>query len=174
MLQFLLDLDGKILLFTQEYLRNDWLNPIMVFITRLGDNGFIWIVLAAIFLCVKRYRKTGTAMSVALLIGYVITNLILKNLVMRVRPYEAITTLHSLIGAMGDSSFPSGHTTSAMAAGFVMYHSLPRYLGISGLILAVLISISRLYVGVHYPTDILVGMAIGIFAAYSAKNIVKT
>ena len=113
-------------------------------------------------------------MAVALLIGYLATNLVLKNLVLRVRPYDAIAGLQSLIGPMRDSSFPSGHTTSAVAAGFVMLKGTSRYLGIPAFVLAVLIAFSRLYLGVHYPTDVLVGALIGLFAAFSAKYVVKT
>jgi undecaprenyl-diphosphatase len=145
----------------------------MEYITRLGDMSMIWVILAALFLCIKSYRKTGAAMAVALLIGYVITNLILKNFIMRARPYDTIAGLHSLIGSLNDFSFPSGHTTSSIAAGFVMLRTLPRYVGIPAIVLAVLISFSRLYVGVHYPTDVLVGAAIGLFAAFSAKYIEK-
>lgn len=174
LLQFLLEMDGKILLFIQEYVRIAWLTPVMKFITSLGDRGMIWIVLAAILLCTKQYRKTGTAMAVALLIGFLATNLILKNLVLRVRPYDAVIGLHALIGPLRDSSFPSGHTTSAIAAGFVMLKGTPRYLGISAFVLAVLIAFSRLYLGVHYPTDVLVGALIGLFAAFCGKYVVKT
>lgn len=174
LLQFLLDLDGKILLFIQEYLRFPLLTGIMRFITSLGDGGLIWIVLAAVFIWTKRYRKTGTAMAVALLIGYLSTNLILKNLVMRVRPYEAIAGLEALIGPLRDSSFPSGHATSSIAAAFVVLKGSPRYIGIPAFVLAALICFSRLYLGVHYPTDVLAGVLIGLFAAFSAKYVVKT
>lgn len=174
LLQFLLELDGKILLFIQDYLRFGWLTQVMRFITSLANGGMIWIVLAAIMLCMKRYRKTGSAMAVALLIGYLITNLILKNLVMRVRPYDAIVGLQALIGPLSDSSFPSGHATCSIAAGFVMMKDTPRYVGIPVFVLAVLICLSRLYLGVHYPTDVLAGVLIGLFAAFSAKYIVKT
>ncbi len=174
LLDFLLNLDGKILLFIQEYLRFPWLTGVMRFITSLGDGGIIWIVLAAVFICTKRYRKTGTAMAVALLIGYLVTNLILKNLVMRVRPYDAIAGLQALIGPLRDSSFPSGHATSSIAAGFVVLRGSPRYIGIPAFVLAVLICLSRLYLGVHYPTDVLAGALIGLFAAFSAKYVVKT
>jgi undecaprenyl-diphosphatase len=173
LLQFLLEMDGKILLFIQDYLRVGWLTQAMKFITSLGDRGMIWIVLAAILLCMKQYRKTGTAMAVALLIGFLATNLILKNLVLRVRPYDAVMGLHALIGPLGDSSFPSGHTTSAIAASFVMLKGTPRYLGISAFVLAILIAFSRLYLGVHYPTDVLVGAFIGLFAAFCGKYVVK-
>lgn len=173
-MEFLLEMDGKILLFIQEYLRFPWLTEIMKFITGLGNGGMIWIMLAAILLCTKRYRKTGIAMAVALLIGYLVTNLLLKNLFGRVRPYDAIAGLQALTGPLSDSSFPSGHTTSAIAAGFVMLKGTPHYLGVSAFVLAVLIALSRLYLGVHYPTDVLVGALIGLFGAFSAKYLVKT
>ncbi len=173
LLQFLLDLDGKILLFIQEFLRFPWLTGVMRFLTSLANGGVIWIVLAAILLCFKRYRKTGTAMAVALLIGYLVTNLILKNLVVRVRPYDAIVGLQALIAPLRDSSFPSGHATCSIAAGFVMLRGTPRYLGIPAFVLAVLICLSRLYLGVHYPTDVLAGALIGLFAAFTAKYVAK-
>ena len=170
MLQYILSADGKILLFIQEFLRFKWLNPIMVFITSLADGGILWILLAVLLLCFRRYRKTGTAMAVALLIGYVITNLLLKNLVMRVRPYDAIVALEPLVRAAG-WSFPSAHATCSVAAGYVIYRGTPRYLGIPAIVLAVLICLSRLYVGVHYPTDVICGALIGLFAAMCALRI---
>lgn len=174
LLDFLLNLDGKILLFIQEFLRFSWLTPIMKFITSLGNGAMIWIVVAVILLCTTHYRKTGTAMAVALLVGYLVTNLILKNLVLRARPYDVIAGLTALTGPLGDSSFPSGHTTSSIAAGFVMLKGTQHYLGIPAFVLAVLIALSRLYLGVHYPTDVLAGALIGLFAAFSAKYVVKT
>ncbi len=173
LLEFLSTVDGKLLFFIQEYLRFGWLTKVMRFITSLGDGALIWIVLAAVFLCFHRYRKTGVAMAVALLIGYLVTNLILKNLVLRVRPYDALVGLQALIGPLRDSSFPSGHATSSIAAGFVALRGAPRYIGIPAFVLAVLIALSRLYLGVHYPTDVLAGALIGLFAAFCAKYTAK-
>lgn len=109
-------------------------------------------------------------MAVALLIGYVITNLLLKNLVMRVRPYDAIAALEPLVRA-SSWAFPSGHATCSVAAGYAMYRGTPRYLGIPAMVVAVLICLSRLYVGVHYPTDVICGALIGLFAAMCALRI---
>lgn len=174
LLEFLSAMDAKVLFFIQEYLRFGWLTRVMQFITSLGDGALIWIVLAALLLCFHRYRKTGIAMAVALLIGYLVTNLILKNLVLRARPYDALIGLQALIGPLRDSSFPSGHATSSIAAGFVVLRASPRYIGIPAFVLAVLIALSRLYLGVHYPTDVLAGALIGLFAAFCARYTVKT
>lgn len=170
MLQFILETDGRILVWIQEHLRFDWLDSVMVFMTRLADSGIIWVCLAVLLLCFKKYRKTGTAMAVALMIGYVATNLILKNVVMRVRPYDAIAAITPLLRE-GSWSFPSGHATCSIAAGYVMYQRLPRYMGIPALILAIVICLSRMYVGVHYPTDVICGVMIGLFAAMCALKI---
>lgn len=170
MLQYIVSTDGKILLFIQKFLRFEWLNPIMLFITKLADGAILWVLLAVLLLCFRRYRKTGVGMAVALLIGYVITNLLLKNLVMRVRPYEVIAGLEPLVRA-GSWAFPSGHATCSVAAGYVMYRGTPRYLGIPAIVLAVLICLSRLYVGVHYPTDVICGALIGLFAAMCALRV---
>lgn len=172
--EFLTSIDGKILFFIQDYLRIGWLTSFMRFITSLGNGALVWIVLAAVFLCFHRYRKTGIAMSVALLVGYLVTNLILKNLVLRVRPYDALVGLQALAGPLSDSSFPSGHATSSIAAGFVVLRGSPRYIGVPAFVLAVLIALSRLYLGVHYPTDVLAGALIGLFAAFCGKYTVKT
>lgn len=170
MLQYILSADGRILLFIQEFLRFEWLNPVMLFITSLADGGILWILLAVLLLCFKKYRKTGSTMAVAMLIGYVITNLLLKNLVMRVRPYDAIAAIEPLVRA-SDWSFPSGHSTCSIAAGYAMYRGTPRYFGIPAIVIAVLICLSRLYVGVHYPTDVICGALVGLFAAMCALRI---
>lgn len=172
MLKYMLEADGRVLLFIQEFLRFEWLNPIMVFITGLGDAGIVWIFFGVLLLCVKKQRKTGIEIMIALLIGYIITNLCLKNWAMRVRPYEVIATLEPLVRE-GDWSFPSGHSTCSMAGGYVMYRKLPKYLGIPALILGVLICLSRLYVGVHYPTDVICGGLIGVGAAICAMKIIE-
>lgn len=173
MLQLIQQVDSSILLFIQEFLRFEWLNPIVVFLTHLGDGGAIWIVFTALMLAQKQYRKTGISMAAALLLGVLFTNLLLKNLIMRPRPFDAILQLHALVLEHG-WSFPSGHSTSSMAAGTVMFIYLPRKTGVTALIFAVMICLSRLYVGVHYPTDVIGGIIIGIFSAVCAVRIVES
>lgn len=161
----LLQLDGNILLWIQEHVRNDALTPVMKFITHSGDAGWIWIALALVFLLVKKMRRTGVLMACSLTGSLIINNLILKNLIARVRPYEAVDGLQRIIEAQRDLSFPSGHTGSSFAAAVVIFLMCPRKIGVPALILAFLIMFSRLYVGVHYPTDVLAGMITGTLIA---------
>lgn len=161
MLQYLILKEESILLWIQNSMRNDLLTPFFTFITTLGNGGFIWIAGSVILLIPKKTRKIGAMSLMALVFSVLIDNVILKNLVGRKRPYEVISGLTSLIGAQNDFSFPSGHTGSSFAAAVVMFRGLPKIYGIPALILAFLIGFSRLYVGVHYPSDVFCGAIIG-------------
>lgn len=161
----MLELDGNILLWIQENIRNDFLTPIMTFITHLGDSGWFWIVLALVLVIIKKTRPVGFLTMISLFGSLIVNNVILKNLVARTRPYDAVEGLHRIIGAQMDLSFPSGHTASSFAAAVVILIMCPKKAGIPALILAFLIMLSRLYVGVHYPTDVLAGMITGTLIA---------
>ena len=110
----------------------------------------------------------------AILIGFVITNLLLKNIVNRIRPYEVVEGLRFIGKMPHDASFPSGHSTCSMAASVVLLKKLPKKAGIPLFVLGILICLSRLYVGVHYPTDVLMGAAVGIVSAFAAIRIMRT
>lgn len=100
-------------------------------------------------------------------------NLIIKNLVGRVRPYDAIRELQALVPPLRDSSFPSGHSACSFAVAVVVFRNLPKKNGVPVLVLAFLISLSRIYVGVHYPTDVVCGAIFGTLSALAAEFIVK-
>ncbi len=157
----LIQLDGQVLLFIQEHLRFSEITPAVTFITRLGDSGFIWIVLSIILLFPRKTRRAGILSLVALAGSLCITNFWLKNYVARVRPYEVISGLDCLVEKASDWSFPSGHASAAFASAVVIYKSRPKRLGVPCMILAFAIALSRLYVGIHYPTDVICGMLIG-------------
>lgn len=165
--------EASFLLWLQNNLRGPVLDPIMTTITHLGDGGIFWIIMAALLMCIPKTRKTGLVCAVSMIIGLIATNLILKNLVGRVRPYELIEGLTILIKTPHDWSFPSGHTTNAFAAAWVMFTRLPKKYGVPALILAILIALSRMYVGVHYPTDVLGGVIVGCSAAWCAGWILR-
>ena len=173
MLESLLNMDGGVLLFIQEYIRNPILDAILIFITKLGNGGMIWIAATIALLIPKKTRKVGIMSAVALLGSLIINNEIIKNLVKRPRPFVTFTDLQIIIPTPSQYSFPSGHTSSSFAAAAVFYRHLPKKLGISSVVLAGLIGFSRLYVGVHYPTDVIAGVVMGIFLSYLAEYLVN-
>ena len=173
MLQFLSELDGRILLWIQEYFRNPVLTPILKVITNLGNGGAIWILLTLLILLLPKTRRVGCMMAVALIGTLLINNILLKNLVARTRPYEVIEGLTYLVRRPSEFSFPSGHAGSSFAAACVMLRRLPKRYGIPAFVLAVLIALSRLYVGVHYPSDVLFGVISGVLISYAAEAIVE-
>lgn len=166
-------IDYSILMFLQEHIRNDILTGIFKFITMLGNGGWFWIVLSLLLLINKQTRKIGLTAIIALIIGALITNVCLKNMVARIRPYDRYSDIIPLIAKPKDFSFPSGHSCASFAAAFVYFKLMPKEFGIPTIILASLIAFSRLYIGVHYPTDVLFGILIGIFSAYMAVIIYK-
>lgn len=173
MWQAFLELDGTILLWIQEYVRNDFLTPIMKFITSLGNAGIIWIAIAVILLCFKKTRKIGWLVSFAMIGTLVVNNILLKNLIGRIRPYEVIDGLTILVSKPSEYSFPSGHTGSSFAAAVTLFLTCPKKYGIPAVILAFLIGISRLYIGVHYPTDVIGGMISGTLIALFVCNFLQ-
>ncbi len=172
-METLLNLDANILLWIQEHLRNDVLTAIMKCITRLGDNGTIWIALAVLLMVLPKNRRVGVACAISLLLTFLTVNVGIKNIVARVRPYEAIEGLTRLVPAESSFSFPSGHAAHAFAVGVIVLIMLPKKVGIPVFSLSVLISLSRLYVGVHYPTDVLCGAIIGTAMALISVFIVS-
>lgn len=161
MLDTIHNIDANILLWIQDNIRCDWLTPIMKFITEFGNLGLIWLIASIMLICFKKTRKVGFICLISLVVNFIINNLILKNMVARIRPYEAVDGLQLLIEKQRDFSFPSGHAGSAFSVAVPMFAKLPKKFGIPTLVLAFLIAFSRLYVGVHYPSDVLVGMILG-------------
>lgn len=158
-------------------LYNPVLDTLMPLITLLGDAGIFWIAIAVVLLIFPKTRKIGLSMGAALLIGLVVCNLTLKPLMARIRPYDYQLehfgkTITLLVATPHDFSFPSGHTLASFEAAIALtvYN---RKWGIPALILAALISFSRLYLYVHYPTDVLFSMLISVGIAFLACFLVK-
>lgn len=143
------------------------MNGFWLFITTLGNSGWFWIALS-IGLCIfPQTRKAGILALFSLALCALVTNVCLKNLVARPRPYTQIPGLEILISPPKDWSFPSGHTTASFAAACSYVRGLPeKRFGIPAVILAFLIAFSRLYIGVHYPSDVLAGMLVGITGSW--------
>lgn len=157
----------------QTRLANPTLNTIVPFITSLGNHAEIWFAIIALMLIQKHHRREGYAVAVALLLTYVVTVVVMKNIICRPRPFLVDTSFHLLIDPPGEWSFPSGHAaTSFAAATAITYSSWPRRIKVGAFITATLIAASRLYLCVHYPTDVLVGALIGTaLAIFTAKTL---
>ena len=160
--------DGQFLLFLQENVRNDVLTPIMKLMTHLGDKGIFWILIAVIMCFFKKTRPLGLTAGIALVFSVLINNALIKPNVGRIRPYEVIDGLKLLIEKQHDPSFPSGHSGASFAAAVVFLVKGPKKIGIPSIIMAFLIAFSRLYVGVHYPTDVIAGIITGTCCAIIA------
>ena len=167
-------LDMNILLWIQEHLRVDALTPFWRAVTFLGNGGWFWILCAVVLLAVPKTRKTGYAAALSLIFGAIVTNLLLKNIVARPRPFAEIAALIPMITKPKDFSFPSGHTTASFAVALVMLRILPKKFGIPAVVLAALVAFSRLYLGVHYPTDVLAGFVIALVGSTLSVWIVRT
>ena len=168
-------IDNNVLSFIQEHLKNSVMDTIMPVITSLGNSGIVWIVIAAILSSMKKYRKYGVMLALALIITLVIGNITLKPLIARTRNFDTNNLKDILlIKAPKDYSFPSGHTMASFAAATVLIY-MNRKVGIVAMVLAVLIAFSRLYLYVHYPSDVFAGMIFGILSAIiSIKLLAKT
>ena len=153
-------------------MHNPILDKIMVFVTHLGDEGLIWIFIGFAMCFAKKYRRAGVTVLLALLINLIVGNLTLKPLVARIRPYEYIDGIKLLIETPTDFSFPSGHSFSSFAAAYSVF-LFHKKEGIILLILALIIAVSRLYIYVHFPTDVLTGAFLGITVAYLSKYIIN-
>ena len=146
------------------------LDVAMPIITLLGDAGIFWIAVAVLFMITKKHRKTGIGMMLALMMGLLVCNIWLKPTVARMRPYDFqleyfLKESPLLAGAMHDFSFPSGHTIASFEAAVVIALNNKK-LGTPALILAVLIAFSRLYLYVHYPTDVMCSVILGTAFAF--------
>lgn len=164
-MDFLLQFDGNILLWIQEYLRSDLWTWFWINITKLGNSGFIWLATAILMLFFKKTRNVGIVSLCSIALCFLITNVGLKNIVARPRPYTQIAELMILTHPETSFSFPSGHTANSFAIALIYYRMLPKKYGITAVVLATLIGLSRLYIGVHYPTDVIGGLFVALFTS---------
>ena len=155
-----------------QELHTDWLNAVMILVTTLGNGGIIWIALSLVLVVPKRTRVCGFTMMGAMLLSFLLGNLLLKNLIARPRPFVADPSVTLLIPKPGEYSFPSGHTLNSVTAATVIFLYFKKA-GIGAYILAALIAFSRLYLFVHYPTDIIGGILLGIIDALIVYKIAQ-
>lgn len=151
----------SILDFIAEHLRTPALDRFFSVITHFGDSGIGWIVLAVLLLVIPKTRRAGLCVALALVLDVLLCNCLLKPLVARIRPYDLNPAVQLLVAAPHDFSFPSGHTAASFAAVGALYVSRTWYWK-PALAVASLVALSRLYLYVHYPTDVLGGLVVGL------------
>ncbi len=141
----------------------------MRFVTSLGNFSIAWVMLALVLILIPKTRKIGFVVMAAVILDSVLCNVILKNIFLRPRPCDVNTAINLLIPRPLGYSFPSGHTSASFAAVAALYFSGERKIWKAALALAILIAFSRMYLYVHYPTDVLGGILVGIFCGYVGK-----
>ena len=167
--------DVSILIWIQEHLVNPVCDVFFSLVTHLGYSGIFWILVAIALVCFKRTRKTGLMVGAALLLGLIFGNGILKNLFARVRPYDLENAFltETLVKKPSDWSFPSGHTLASFEAAAVLMIRDKRF-GVPALVLAILIAFSRLYLYIHFPSDVVAGLLLGVLFGFCGVWIVGT
>lgn len=152
-----------------QNLRTPLLDRIMCFVSMLGNAGVIWILLAILLFMIPKTRKAGMFLIGALLVDVVLCNGILKNLSARTRPFDVNTAVELIVKRPKDFSFPSGHTAASFASITALFLAKEKKLAWPALVLGSVMAFSRMYLYVHYPTDILGGIVVGIISGYAGK-----
>ena len=167
--------DERALVWIAEHIRCALLDPFMKLYTQLGNTGMLFIVLGLVMLFFKPTRKAGFSALCAMLIGLIVVNFTIKPLVARDRPWLVIENFVNLVPEKDPNSFPSGHTNAAFAfaIGICAAKDPRRWMKITAVCMAVVMGLSRLYVGVHFPSDVLAGAVIGSLCGLLGAWVVK-
>lgn len=174
MVDWISQVDFRILDGIQNTCRHDVLDWFLPKFTSLGEKGWIYIVTAIVLLLIPAYRKWGASLATALIFGLIFGNMMIKNLVGRTRPYDLVEYYNLLVKPLSDYSFPSGHTMAAFEF-FAVVCMMPiklRYKIMIGFC-SVLMAFSRLYLYVHFPSDVLAGALLGSLFGFLAVRLVK-
>ncbi|MCR4695332.1 MAG: phosphatase PAP2 family protein [Pseudobutyrivibrio sp.] len=156
---FYFDWEVDLLNFFQD-MRSPVLDFFMSNVTKLGNGGIFWIILTLILIAVPKKRKIGWQALISIVFSFIFCNLILKPEIMRARPCWIMPEVSLLVHSPSDFSFPSGHSNASFAVATAIL-SRDKKIGIPALVLAAIIAISRLYLFVHWPTDVIAGICTG-------------
>ena len=179
----ILQFDHSVIFYVHEHLVYSFLTPIMAIISKITSNGALWILIALLLMIQKKYRVLGVAIIIALGFVFIIGDQGLKPNVARLRPFvdfpNVTVPLESALPKATSFSFPSGHSFGSFASAMTIYLGLSqiapqkRYLGILALVLSVVVAFSRVYLFVHYPTDVLTGLVLGIIVGFIAWKLAR-
>jgi len=160
-----IDFDTALLFWIQNHLVSEVWSPLVIGVSALGELGAVWILLGIVLFSTKKYRRAGVAVFIGLIFSLLVGNGILKHFVMRARPCLDYPWMPMLVKvpATSDFSFPSGHAFASFAAAFALFHGVNRWWGCTAVGLAAAIGFSRIYLFMHYPSDVFAGMVLGIF-----------
>ena len=162
----------SILDFIREHFSSSFMDRLMPFFSSFADDGIFWIMLAFVLISSRKWDKAGKHMLYSLLVNLLIVNICVKPFFARIRPYDVNKGVTLLIDKLSDYSFPSGHTAASFAAAFSLKFTKVKG-WIPALILACIIAFSRLYLYVHYPTDVLFGALFGTASALIADSVCR-
>ncbi|MDR1137142.1 MAG: phosphatase PAP2 family protein [Synergistaceae bacterium] len=163
-MQSLKKIDSSLLDWVQARVKTEPMDRVMLFFTKLGDRGAIWIIYAIICACSEKLRQVGVNLTVCVSTCALLGNFAIKPLFRRIRPCNVDSTHLLLLSRPEDSSFPSCHTMTSCAAALVTVWQAGGLLGLTSFVFASMISFSRVYLYVHYPSDVLAGIAFGLAA----------
>ncbi|MDP4179658.1 MAG: phosphatase PAP2 family protein [Bacillota bacterium] len=173
---FIQNIDEKLLFFIQDHFHNGILDKVMPLVTDLGNWGFLWLTVSIILIISKKYRKIGLMAMASFLLSFLLSENVIKYIVQRPRPFVLFDQYKLLIPKPSNFSFPSSHSTEAFATAAILFKK-SKVTGIVFLVIAALIAFSRLYLFVHFPSDVLGGIITGLICAfivnYTAKHIYK-
>ena len=171
---FIQQFDEQALVWIAENIRCALLDPFMKLYTQLGNTGMLFIALGVLLLFFKPTRRAGVSALCAMLIGLIVVNFTIKPLVARDRPWLVIENFVNLVPEHDPNSFPSGHTNAAFAFALAVCMSAPKgWMKVAAVCMAVVMGLSRLYVGVHFPSDVLAGAAIGSLCGFLGAWVVR-
>ncbi len=171
---FIQQFDEQALVWIAQNIRGAVLDPFMKLYTQLGNTGMLFIVLGVLMLSWKPTRKAGLSALCAMLIGLIVVNFTIKPLASRPRPWLVIENFVNLVPERDPNSFPSGHTNAAFAFALAVCVSAPkRWMKVTAVCMAAVMGLSRLYVGVHFPSDVLMGAVIGSLCGLAGAWVIR-
>lgn len=170
-MDFITTIDLSIMSWIQENLRSPLMDSLMIFFTRIGDLMALWILIIFIILLLRKDKRNALQLLLSLILTFIVSELLLKNIVKRPRPFVENSHLPSLLKQPNTYSFPSSHSSTSFAVATSLTF-INKLWGLFAYPLAFLIAFSRVYLNVHHPSDVLVGMLVGVIVSIIINKVI--